>query len=197
MVPTDLFRSAWENDVAAIRAALEAGADPNEPHPRAGTLPLQLACESNAIEAIDLLLEAGARADVVFSPVSRVRGGFFLDRTPLMYARSVEAAQRLLDAGARFEMADGNGWTALVWAAYSGNLALTDLLLGRGADPSVRPQFAGKSRSLSDFLKAVAEPPPGAAETEAGRQRRLELDAIRALLSSRIDRGHPDQSRRP
>lgn len=191
MVPTDLFRSAWDNDVAAVRAALEAGADPNEPHPRAGTLPLQLACLTDAIEAIDLLLEAGARADIVFSPVSRVGGGFFLNRTPLMYARSLEAARRLLDAGARLEVADGNGWTALVWAAYDGNLALTDLLLDHGADPSVRPRFAGKSWSLCDFLEAVAEPPPGAAETEAGRQRRAELDAIRALLSNRVDRGHP------
>jgi ankyrin repeat protein len=187
MPPTNLFRSAWENDVAAVRAALEAGADPNEPHPRAGTLPLQLACQSDAIASIDLLLEAGARADVVFSPVSRVNGGVFLNRTPLMYAKSIEAAKRLLDAGARLEIADGNGWTALVWAAYSGSLALTKLLLDHGASPSVRPQFAGKSRSLCDFLRAVAEPPPGAPETEAGTQRRLELDAIRVFLSSRMD----------
>src|ERR1700756_26436 len=99
MATVDLFRSAWRNDVAGVRAALLAGVDPNEAHPRAGTLPLQLACDNDAIEAIDLLLEAGARADVVFSPVSRVNGGVFLNRTPLMYARSIEAARRLLDAG--------------------------------------------------------------------------------------------------
>jgi ankyrin repeat protein len=188
--PIDLFRGAWDNDVAAVRAALLAGADPNEPHPRAGTLPLQLACQNDALESIALLLEAGARADVVFSPVSRVGGGVFANRTPLMYVQSVEAAGRLLDAGASLESADGKGWTALVWAAFGGKLALVRFFLDHGADDSVRPSFAGRSRSLVDFLKAVAEPPPGAPETDGGRQRRAELEAVAALLSRRND-GEP------
>ena len=195
MVPIDLFKSAWENDVAALRAALAAGADPNEPHPRAGTLPLQLACDGNAIEAINVLLEAGARADVVFSPVSRVNSGFFSNRTLLMYTQSVEAARRLLDAGtgARLEVADGKGWTALVWAAHRGSLELVALLVDQGADLSVRPWFAGESLSLCDFLKAVAGPLPGAAGTEAARERRSQLDAVRAFLSSRTNGEHLQQ----
>ena len=195
MAPIDLFKSAWENDVAALRTALAAGADPNKSHPRAGTLPLQLACERNAIESIDVLLEAGARADVVFSPVSRVNGGFFSNRTLLMYAQSVEAARRLLDAGAgaRLEVADGNGWTALVWAAHGGSLELAAFLVDQGADLSVRPRFKGESLSLCDFLKAVAEPPPGAPETEAGRERRSQLDAVRAFLRSRTNGEHSQQ----
>jgi len=194
MAPIDLFKSAWSNDVGALRAALAAGADPNEPHPRAGTLPLQLACQSDAIESIDLLLEAGARADVVFSPVCRVNGGLFLNRTPLMYARSVAAAQRLLDAGAQLDSADGNGWTALVWAAYSGDLALTAFLVDRGADLAVCPKFAKKSLGLCKFLKAVSELPPGAQETEAGKDRRLQLDAVRAFLMGQGNGGLLDRT---
>jgi len=191
MATFDLFQSAWRNDIAGVRAALQAGVDPNAPHPRAGTLPLQLACDNDAIEAIDLLLGAGARADVVFSPVSRVNGGVFLNRTPLMYARSIEAARRLLEAGARLEVADGKGWTALVWAAFGADLALTRFLVDQGADMSVRPWFAGRSRSLVNFLQTVAEAPPGATETEAGRQRRSQLDAVRAFIASRTEAGPP------
>jgi ankyrin repeat protein len=187
MAAIDLFRSAWTNDVAGVRAALLAGVDPNEPHPRSGTLPLQLACDNDAIEAIDLLLAAGARADVVFSPVSRVSGGVFSNRTPLMYVRSIEAARRLLDAGARLDVADARGWTALVWAAFGADLALTRFLVDQGAATSVRPWFAGANRSLTDFLQTVAEPPPGAAETEAGKERRSQLEAVRAFIASRMD----------
>ena len=184
MTSNDLFRSAWENDVEAVRAALLAGVDPNEPHPRAGTVPLQIACSSNALEAIDVLLEGGARADIVFSPVSRINGGVYANRTPLMYVTSVEAAKRLLDAGGRLEAADGSGWTALVWAAFSGNLGLTQFFLDRGADTTVRPIFAGERRCLPDFLRAVAAPAPGAPETRGSNERRSELETVLALISS-------------
>ena len=40
----DLAELAYNNDEMGIREALARGADPNAPHPQAGTLPLQLAC---------------------------------------------------------------------------------------------------------------------------------------------------------
>jgi len=186
MEDSDLFKSAWKNDVAALRRALAAGANPNEQHPRAGTLPLQLACQANAIEAIEVLLQAGAKADAVFTRVSRVDGRTFANHTPLMYAESVEAAQLLVSAGAQLEVADEKGWTALAWAAHAGNLALTAFLVDQGADTSVRPCYAGKRLNLCEFLDAAIELPPGIQETEAGRERRLRLSSIRDSLASRM-----------
>ena len=182
----DLFESAWKNDVAALRRALATGADPNEPHPRAGTLPLQLACQGNAIEAIEVLLGAGAKADAVFTRVSRVDGRTFANHTPLMYAESVEAAKLLMSAGAKLEVADEKGWTAIVWAAHAGNLPLTVFLADQGADTSVRPWYAGRQFGICEFLDAAVELPPGSQETVAGAERRHQLNSIRDFLASRM-----------
>jgi len=186
MDKNDLFESAWKNDTDALQRALAAGADPNEQHPRAGTLPLQLACQRNAIEAIRMLLEAGAKADATFTRVSRVDGRLFANHTPLMYAESVEAASLLVDAGAKLEAADEKGWTALVWAAHSGNLPLTTFLVEQGADVSVQPMYAGKRRSLCEFLDAAMDPLPGHDETEARKARCSQLISVRDFIAARM-----------
>ena len=186
MTDRDLFKPAWDNDAEAIRRALAAGADPNLQHPRAGTLPLQLAVQNNAIEAIKALLAGGARADTVFTRPSRVHDHIFANHTPLMYACSVEAAQLLIEAGATLETADERGWTALVKAAHGENLELVKYLLDRGADTSVQPIYGGRRMNLCEFLDAAMEPAPGFEETEGGRQRRLKLTAVRDFLAPRI-----------
>src|SRR5690348_13609810 len=89
MDENDIFKAAWGNDVETLRRALGAGADPNKPHTRSGTLLLQVACQGNAVEAIRVLLAAGAKADAVFTRTSRVDGRVFVNHTPLMYVESV------------------------------------------------------------------------------------------------------------
>ena len=83
-------------------------------------------------------------------------------------------------------MADEKGWTALAWAAHAGNLALTALLVHQGADTSVHPCYAGKRLDLCEFLDAAVELPPGIQETEAGRERLLQLSSVRDFLASRM-----------
>jgi hypothetical protein len=183
----DLFKSAWQNDTDGAQRALAAGADPNAQHPRAGTVPLQVACQGNAIAVIKMLLDAGAKADAVYTRTSRVDGRIFANHTPLMYANSVEAAELLLNAGAKLEATDEKGWTALVRAAHAENLELVRYLLDRGADTAVHPIYCGKQMNLFEFLDAAMEPPPGFEETEGGRQRRLGLSAVRDFLAARVD----------
>jgi len=180
---TDLFNSAYSNDIESLQKALAAGADPNQPHPRAGTLPLQLACQGDAVEAIKVLLAAGAKADMVYSWTSRVDGRVFANHTPLMYVKSIEAAQLLLDAGGKLEQADERGWTVLVKAAHAGSVELTAFLLDRGADATVRPAFDGRRWSLGEFLEEMMW--PTREETEAGRERLAALRAVRDLIKAR------------
>lgn len=171
MNENELFDAAWDNDVTAIRRAIANGADPNKQHPRAGTLPLQLACQNDATDAIKELLDAGARADAVFTRVSRVDERLFADHVPLMYVQSVAAAKLLIDAGAKLESHDARGWTALVYAIFGGKEELTSYLLECGASLEVRPLLDGKEMTLPEFLDdAIAfiehNAPPEKAEAQ-------------------------------
>ena len=46
-----------------------------------------------------------------------------------------QLAQGLLERGANVYARDSNGWNALMWASYSGHIAVCLVLLDRGADP--------------------------------------------------------------
>ena len=59
-------------------------------------------------------------------------------RTPLMLATSAEAAQLLLDRGARIDAHDVNGYSVLMNAAERGSPALLQLLMRRGANVNER-----------------------------------------------------------
>lgn len=148
----DLFEAAYNNDATAIKVLIANGADPNAQHPRAGTIALQLACQANALEAIEALLSGGANADAVFSRMSPVDGRSFGNHTPLMYTESVAAARLLVDAGAELDREDSKGWTALVCAAHAGNTELFCFLLNSGASTDVRPLHDGKRMSLVELL---------------------------------------------
>jgi ankyrin repeat protein len=149
----DIHRLAYDNDKDGIRAALANGADPNEPHPSAGTLPLQLACQADALDAVGELLRGGANADAVFIFASRVSGRVVTGRTALMSVESAGAATMLLEAGANVNRVDSDGWSALVHAVHGANLGLVDVLLKAGADLSVTPWHEGKQISLGEFVQ--------------------------------------------
>jgi hypothetical protein len=59
-------------------------------------------------------------------------------RTPLMLAPSVEAAQILMDRGARIDTHDVNGYSVLMNAAERGSPALLQFLVSRGANVNER-----------------------------------------------------------
>jgi ankyrin repeat protein len=150
-----LFDAAFKNDSATIRRELGMGADPNMQHSRSGTLPLQVACQANALEAIQELLHGGADPSRVFSRTSRVDGRQLIRHAPLMYVRSAEAAKALLDAGAEIDFADNNGWTPLVHAINGNEYDVCKYLVEHGATTNLEIVHNGRMMTLAEFFDQI------------------------------------------
>jgi len=123
---TPLMYAALYADAPALRALIEAGADPNATND-AGATALFWATDDPA--KVRLLLERGASVTV-----KSLDG-----RTPLMVAAgragSSEVLLLLLDKGADPNV-DLDDLTALGEAAYAADPAAMQLLIARGADPT-------------------------------------------------------------
>lgn len=182
-----LFAAAYGNDVEALAREIRAGADPNAQHPPAGTVPLQLACEANALDAIRFLLENGANPSLSFSRQSRVDGRWFLNWTPLMFALSVEAADLMVHAGADLEAQDGQGWTALVHAIRGKDVPLVSFFLEHGASTAVQPRLSDRLMNLLEFLEDDVTFLTGLPASAVIEQRLDALATIRGLLEKRVN----------
>ncbi len=130
---TPLHAAAANGDAAAIRRLLARSANvapqlrTNESYNSDwGSTPLHFAAASGNREAVQLLLSAGADVNA-----RNDKGG-----TPLHRAvKFPDIAQLLLERGARVEIADGCGRTALHWCANDSDdcRAVAALLIDRGA----------------------------------------------------------------
>ncbi|MDR1979196.1 MAG: ankyrin repeat domain-containing protein [Synergistaceae bacterium] len=173
------FRMIESDDVAGVRAAIEAGADVNA-RGRFGQLPLILALNHDP-RIVAMLLDASA--DV--NPRDQNRYGGL---TPLFYAAHLFPGLRrdrdpavqlantalLLEAGADVNAREGSGQTPLIFA---GTLALgifpeaegklVKMLLDAGADVNARDEFGrtplmtwvqeGSSEAVKMLLDASAD----------------------------------------
>lgn len=139
-----LRESSSEGDLKRMREALRMGADPNA-HAGLMNKPLILAAERGRLEAVRLLLEAGADVDQVNNEEQK---GFGM--TPLMMAASeghLDVMEELVAAGASLEVrTDAGGVTALMWAADIGEVQSVDWLIQKGAE----------ARAYSSVLKKTA-----------------------------------------
>lgn len=159
----DLMRAINTGDTEKVSQALKAGAKLNVQRPD-GSLPLAWAAESQNPALVKLLLDKGAKPDVVlngtqpqnFTPltVACQRGepaivDALLDAkadvnratntgiSPLALCAGYSSSvivKRLLELGAKVDAADETGQTPLMWAATKGQLDTLQLLLGNGAD---------------------------------------------------------------
>ncbi|KAF6788786.1 ankyrin repeat domain-containing protein 52 [Colletotrichum sojae] len=106
--------------------------DPNE-NSESGRTALGAACDKGNLEAVRLVMEAGANIDMVDHR----------RRTPI-YAAShnghVDVIKVLLEKGADISVADNDGWTPLNAASNGGHLEVVKVLLEKGADVSVASQ---------------------------------------------------------
>lgn len=125
-----LHLAAYQNDVDQIKQILESAESQDLLEARIRPFlatPLRLAATSGAVEAIDLLLEAGAGVDA-----ADVKA-----QTPLFVAivnKKYEAAVRLLEAGADPNGSDRNLCTPLAVAAQRGHVEGVRILCRYGAD---------------------------------------------------------------
>ncbi len=112
---------------------------------------------------------AGARLDIVKRLLARnidVNARYPNDLTVLMWAsgpdeqapeaQAVKVVSFLLDAGAHIDDRDARGRTALMIAAEGGHAEIANLLLARGADPSLADK-AGKRAADLTVLSALRE----------------------------------------
>ena len=120
---TALMLAARTGKADAIRVLLEGGAGVNATETWGGTTALMWAVSEGHAAAAKLLIAAGADVNARSHYVAAANGRGFEGRTPLANAADVKAAEF------------ASGWlTPLMLAAREGNVELTRLLVGAGAD---------------------------------------------------------------
>ena len=147
----------------SLRSLLTQRADPNQAE-LDGTTALHWAAHFDHLPAADLLLKAGARAQVPN------RYG----ATPLLLAcinGSAAMVERLLNAGADPNTSMPEGDTVLMTAARTGNAAVMKALIVRGADVNARETWKGQTALMwaaaSNNAAAVEALIEGGAEVQA------------------------------
>ena len=129
---TELMLATFLSDKSAIRCALISEKERiDEVHPHLQLTALHLAAKNQDVEAVDLLLTAGA------SPA--VKSGFG-DTILLIAARSdnLSIAQLAIEYDTPIDARTSSGWTPLIWAAANGSRNVFDLLLRSGADIDIK-----------------------------------------------------------
>ena len=116
--PERLMRLTEINDIGAIRAALERGAEPDTADQNGNTL-LAAAAAAGHLELAQLLITKRARVN------NRNASG----DTPLMaavYHGQLEMARQLIASGAEVNM---EGWTPLHYCAWQGHAEVCSMLI--------------------------------------------------------------------
>ena len=125
---TALHWAAHWNDLAAVSALLDAGADPDA-RTDLGLTPLFLAAENAGSEVVAQLLAAGAGAGAALP----AQGETVLMRAA--HSGSAAVVRQLLAAGADVNARTSqSGQTALMWAISENHVEVAGLLVEHGAD---------------------------------------------------------------
>lgn len=127
-----LFQAAFIGDVPLAEVMIDLGADV---HYRTGEgwTPLMISAAEGSEEVALLLIKHGAEVNAKNK----------LGRTPLMFAAGSgfdSIVEALLGNGASPDERpeDADGWPAIIAASYNGHAKVVELLLDKGADPSVQ-----------------------------------------------------------
>jgi ankyrin repeat protein len=146
---TPLSLAARLGRTQIVSILLGAGANPNVIPNSSGAssdTPLHLAVEDGYIEVTSQLLQHNALVD----PRDE------LGRTPLMCAKTIGLVELLLKFGANAEAVDANGDSSLVYAAYSAEPDVVELLLHTTPIPS-QEQKQRAFRRASEYSRSDVE----------------------------------------
>ncbi|HET9193995.1 MAG TPA: ankyrin repeat domain-containing protein [Vicinamibacterales bacterium] len=148
---TILMTAARTGRPEALEILLGAGAHVNAVEKWHGETALHWAAAENHGDAVRLLASRGADVDVRSATQTyRRRSGQSIlplgSWTPLMYAargNAIEAGRALASLGAKLDLVDPDGATALVIAIINAHYDFAAMLLDAGADPNVADKDAG------------------------------------------------------
>ncbi|MBX3412976.1 MAG: ankyrin repeat domain-containing protein [Pirellulales bacterium] len=179
----ELLSAASAGRPELLRQLLDVGADLDFVHPQFGNSPLYNATYADQVSSVAFLLSRGARPDLVLNLHSPVDGRWQRGVTALMFARSPEATQLLLEAESSVHHTSESGATALLHAVARSQLEIVRLLLQAGADPTTRTLDGRCASDLIDenisFYQSLVkdQPTPPAILEKTAR-----LEAIKQLL---------------
>jgi ankyrin repeat protein len=152
--------AAYAGSDAIVAALLARGADDRVPDDT-GKPPVVYAAARAKLDIVKRLLARG----------TDVNARFAHDLTLLMWAAgadekvpeadAIKVVAYLLDTGAHIDDRDGRGRTALMIAAEGGRAEIANLLLTRGADPSLRDNAGKRAADLAtvSLLRERLTPP--------------------------------------
>jgi len=129
----DIFEAASLGLPTHVERSLEMDPEAAQHVSADGMTALHFAARFDQPEIVNLLITRGAAPDAVsenplaFTPLHAAVAG-----------ASLESAETLLDAGVIVNRAQGDGLTALMAAAATGQIEIVGLLLDHGADPEIR-----------------------------------------------------------
>jgi ankyrin repeat protein len=172
----DVFQALRIDDRTALQSLMRDGG--SRVKDGLGQTPLMLAAAFGSVEAFQLLVAAGADVRAVsdtgvtalhWAATNASKTRILLDadayvdavsgrgRTPLIIAASAngttEVVRMLLARGANVNAADNEGVTPLIGAATVDNVAVVELLLGRGADVNAKARL---SQAATPLMAAAA-----------------------------------------
>jgi len=152
---TPIAAAAYRGNITVVEDLLTHGADDRTPD-QTGKPPIVYAAAGAQFEIVKRLL----------LPNLDINSRYANDLTLLMWAsgpdekvsesRAIKVVSYLLDAGAHIDDRDARGRTALMIAAEGGRAEIANLLLARGADPSLKDK-AGKSAADLTVLSSLRE----------------------------------------
>jgi ankyrin repeat protein len=155
-----LAESALVGDLQQVRRLVEGGVPVDAPADRKRTA-LMWASFNGHTAVARYLLDQGANVNAKDAD----------GRGALMYASSgpfAETVKLLLDRGAQVDLqGTAEGFTALMTAAAEGQLAVVQLLLARGANPSIRDEDGDTAASFArqkghtEVVALLTGPPVG------------------------------------
>jgi ankyrin repeat protein len=153
---TALISAVRRNDVGMVALLLEHGARVEQPN-RSGDTPALLAVRSGETAVVRQLLQHGLDPNVTSFPprinylLTRLAKG---EGLPPLLIEAVqtghaEVVKVLLEAGANPDIQDGQGRTALYWAAAANQMDMVRLLVAHRADRDIRDRFGATALDIA------------------------------------------------
>jgi ankyrin repeat protein len=148
-----VYEAVDRQDINRLVELIEAGADVNESEE---DTPLSKAAELGRADMVHELLKAGAEPNF---------GGIWVPLCAAVRGKNPDAVKLLIDAKADVNAQEEEGSTALMLAAFMGNLEMVKMLVAAGADPKL-PDEDGETAIVSarkwpeivQFLRPLSSP---------------------------------------